>query len=371
MTMHEDVRDRPDAGLDRALAAAFAFVPPPAAVGAVEQRIDLAIERARQGTGHRGRVGLRARLAGRVIHSSRRGRAAVLVAAVLVLGAAGPLLGVYEGMVGSFDGWKTAWDRGTVVGVSKTIDGYEVTLERVYADPGQVMVAVSVNDLAGRGWTQVAAMGVAVTDEQGRPFGNSMGMSHPEGSSAAANVAWLVPPAGLAPGRHTLHVSVPAISVRDNTTPPPSESSGAVQEGDSWTPWHDVSGPWTFTIPVDVPGGSTAQPNAAATIGTTEVRLTQVTVAPTSVNATVAVRSAGAGGSWAPVGQFEHGGQTYPLILSSGDGSDGTVTVQALAGTATPSGDWTLRIDELVGSAASDGSQVRLAGPWVIGFSMP
>lgn len=36
--MREDVRDRPDAGLDRALAEAFAFVAPPAAVGAVEQR---------------------------------------------------------------------------------------------------------------------------------------------------------------------------------------------------------------------------------------------------------------------------------------------------------------------------------------------
>ena len=50
-------------------------------------------------------------------------------------------------------------------------------------------------------------------------------------------------------------------------------------------------------------------------------------------------------------------------------GGDGVIILQALDGTTSASGDWTLSIDELVGD---DGTQqVRLAGPWEITFSMP
>jgi hypothetical protein len=244
-----------------------------------------------------------------------------------------------------------------------------VTIERAYADPNQLMLAISVDDLDHRGWTQVAAMGVDVTDEQGRSFEGSIGMSSPDGSSAAANLAWFTPPAGLMSGQHTLHVSIPSISVRDNTTPPPDDPPGTVKGADSWNPWHEVAGPWTFTIPLDVAGGSVARPDSAARVGGTEVRLTQVTVSPSSVNATISLTDGIRGRPWAPIGQFEHAGRVYPITLSSNSGGDGAITLQALDGTTSASGDWTLRIDELVGD---DGTQqVRLAGPWEITFSMP
>lgn len=272
-------------------------------------------------------------------------------------------------MVGSDGGWRTAWNRAAVLGISQTIDGYRVTIQRAYADPNQLMLAISLDDLDRRGWTQVAAMGVDVTDEQGRSFEGSIGTSSPDGSSAAANLAWLTPPAGLTPGQHTLHVSVPSISVRDSTTPPPDEPSGVLNRGDSWNPWHEVAGPWTFTIPLDVAAGSVARLDSAARVGGTEVRLTQVTVSPSSVNATIGVTDGGRGEPWAPIGQFEHAGRVYPIALSSNGGGDGAITLQALDGTTSASGDWTLRIDELVGD---DGTQqVRLTGPWEITFSMP
>ena len=370
MITGEDVRVGSDADLDRALFEAFAFEPPPDAAAAAERRVRAAIELARRGNDRGAPGGIRAGLAARFARTSRRGRAAALLAAVLILGGAGGgLLGMYEGMVGSFGGWRTAWDRGAIVGVSQTIDGYSVTIERVYVDPNQLMVAISVHDLANRGWTQVAAMYLDVTDEQGRPFGHAMGESSPDGSSAAANVAWLTPPAGLTPGHHTLHVSVPSISVRDNTTPPPEESAGTVTGGNAWFPWHEIAGPWTFMIPLDVPGGSAARADSAARVGSTEVRLTQITVSPSSVNATIRVTGGENRGQWAPVGQFEHSGRAYSIIVSSNEGGDGAITLQALDGTTSASGDWTLRIDELVGL---DGTrQVRLAGPWEITFSMP
>jgi len=164
-------------------------------------------------------------------------------------------------------------------------------------------------------------------------------------------------------------VSVPSISVRDNTTPPPEESAGTVTGGNAWFPWHEIAGPWTFMIPLDVPGGSAARADSAARVGSTEVRLTQITVSPSSVNATIRVTGGENRGQWAPVGQFEHSGRAYSIIVSSNEGGDGAITLQALDGTTSASGDWTLRIDELVGL---DGTrQVRLAGPWEITFSMP
>jgi hypothetical protein len=369
----EDAGVGSDADLDRALFEAFACEPPPDAAAAAERRIRAAIELAGR-RDHRGAAGgIRAGLGARFARASRRGRAVALLAAVLILGGAGGgLLAFYEGMVGSGGGLRTAWDRAAVLGISQTIDGYRVTIERAYADPNQLMLAISVDDLDRRGWTQVAAMGVDVTDEQGRSFEGSIGMSSPDGSSAAANLAWFTPPAGLMSGQHTLHVSIPSISVRDNTTPPPDDPPGTVKGGDSWNPWHEVAGPWTFTIPLDVAGGSVARPDSAARVGGTEVRLTQVTVSPSSVNATIGVTDGGPGGPWAPIGQFEHAGRVYPITLStlrSDSGGDRAIILQALDGMTNASGDWTLRIDELVGD---DGTQqVRLSGPWEITFSMP
>ena len=378
MITTEDGRVRTDAGMDRALYEAFAVEPPPDAEAAADRRLSAAIELARRRDGHRASGGIRARLAARFGRTSRRGRAVGLLVAVLIVGGAGGgLLGLYEGMVGSFGGWRTAWDRGTILGVSQTVDGYRVTIERAYADQGRLMLAVSVRDLDDRGWTQVSAMGVDVTDEQGRAFGHTMGESSPDGSSAAANLAWLTSPAGLTPGRHTLRVSIPSISVRDTTTPPPDASPGdaspgTVEAGDTWNPWHEVAGPWTFTIPVDVPGGSVARPDGAATLDGIEVRLTQVTVSPSSVTAAIRVSSPGTGGQWWPVGQFEHAGRAYRIDASTMDGGDGTITVQTFDGTANAVGDWTLRIDELVGLGGTDGTeQVRLRGPWEVTFSMP
>ena len=359
-----------DADMDRALFEAFAFRPSPDAAAAAERRIRAAIDLAGRTNHGQAESGIRAGLGARVARMSRRGRAAGLLAAVLILGGAGGgLLAMYEGMVGSAGGWRTAWDRAAILGVSQTIDGYKVTIERAYADPNQLILAISVHDLDSRGWTQVAVAGVDVTDEHGRSFGQSMGMSTPDGSSAAANLAWFTPPSGLTTGQHTLRVSIPSISVRDNTTPPPDESPATVTAADVWNPWHEVAGPWTFTIPLDVAGGSVTRPNSAARVGGTEVRLTQVTVSPSSVNATITVTDGRTGGPWVPVGQFEHVGRVYPITWGSNGGGDGTITLQALDGTTSASGDWTLRIDELVGNDGAE--QVRLTGPWEIPFSIP
>jgi hypothetical protein len=350
--------------LDGILLEAFSFAPTPEVRATLDRRVTAVIASATREPGGRRNALPRLRNA-----KPRVRRVAILVAAALVVGGAGRgLLGLYEGMVGS-DGWRTAWDRGAVVNTSQTLHGYRVTIERVYADLNQLMVGVTVQDVQDRGWTQVSATSVRVKDEQGREFEEQMAMSSPEGSTVAANLVFLAPPVGLAPGPHKLQISVGSVEVRDNSTPPPEESAGTATRADNWNPWHDVEGPWTFTVSVEVVGGSVARPNNTAIVAGTEVRLSQVIVSPSSITATISVVSSSKAGDWAPIGQFEHAGRVYQLGGTVSLGGDDATTLQATDGTANASGDWTLRITELVGSNAK--GQVRLAGPWLLKFSMP
>ena len=391
MSRTEAARFADDPTLDRRLADAFAFEPGPAASAEMGRRVETAIASAAVaavaaiaavdgaagggaavGRGPAG-SGLVGRASTAVQRATWRRRAVGLLVAAVVLGGAGRgIVGLYEQAVGSDGGWRTAWDRADILGVSQTHDGYRVTVERAYADINQLMLAVSVSDVAKRGWTQVGAGLIEVTDEQGRPFGQTMGMGLPDGSTVSANLAWLTPPAGLLAGNHTLRVSVGSVSVRDNSTPPPDETPGVVSRGDQWNPWHEVAGPWTFAIPLTVRGGSSVEPDAAATVGGATVRLTRVTVSPSAVSGSITVTAAD-GSEWAPVGSFRHAGSTFAIQRSGGAkdaGADSGIAFVADDGTADASGEWTLQIDELVGLGAGSG-QVRLQGPWTLRFTVP
>ena len=370
MSTTEDPRGTGARVLDLALTEALKLDPPPEAIAAADLRMRAAIERARGLAMAPRKRGIRTRIAEGISRTSRRRRVIALLATVVILGGASRgLLGMYEAMVGPAGGTRTAWERAAVLGVSQTIDGYRVTIERVYADANQLMLAMSVRALDERGWTQVAAMGVEVTDEEGRSFNGSMSMSSPDGASTAANIAWLTPPAGLTPGPHTLHLSIPAISVRDNTSPPPDESPGTPRDADSWNPWHRVEGPWAFTIEVDVEGGAVVRPDAAAAVGGVEVRLIEVTISASTVSARLRIRGVDEAGDWSPIGAFQHAGRRYSIDRGSfGDGGS-EINVEAGDGTTEAAGRWTLRIDELVGQDGE--TQVRLQGPWVMEFSAP
>jgi hypothetical protein len=87
------------------------------------------------------------------------------------------------------------------------------------------------------------------------------------------------------------------------------------------------------------------------------------------VHATIEVVSSKSGGTgWAPVGAFLHGGQSI-AIGSGAQSATGAMTVDGVTGVTNRSGQWTLRIDELVGNGPS--GQVGLQGPWELTFQMP
>jgi hypothetical protein len=293
----------------------------------------------------------------------RRNVVAGLAFALLVAaGAGGGLRSLYDSMVGSSGGTRVQWDKATVLGLSQANSGYRVTVERAYADANQVMIAVSVVDAKNQASSQVGTSGASLVDDQGDEYPMTMGMSSPNDSSSAANLLWFRTERPLAGGERAFHLTLPAIGVRDLSTPPPSEDP-------NWNPWHDVPGPWAFDFTIRVNGASIADPKVTAEAAGVTLRLRDVSATDASIKAGLEiVTGAAAGSNWFPVGAYEHNGRRFQI-------SGGMVvpasplSFEASESTSDRSGDWVLRVDELVGDEG--GSQVRLQGPWLFRFTLP
>jgi hypothetical protein len=73
---------------------------------------------------------------------------------------------------------------------------------------------------------------------------------------------------------------------------------------------------------------------------------------------------------WGAIGFVRHGGETVRLDWGRTAGpNDLDLTAGTYAGTGDPAGAWTLVITEMVGKR-SDGTQVRLEGPWEFDFTV-
>lgn len=307
------------------------------------------------------RRSLQAGTSSRAVQPGRRaGRRAGLVgllAAVLVVGGAtGNLQSLYFLIAGPFD---VPWHRGEEVGLSQTVDGYRVTIDRAYADASRLALAISVVDEFERpGITQLMAFSTVVTDEDG-VYDGMGATSTPDGPFAAVNVAWKVPAKlPLPTGPRTLRVELPFIMVRNDSTPPPDVND------DEWSPWVEHPGPWVFEFDVDVDGGTTIEPDVAAEVDGVTVHVSRVIAASGIVRVEVRVEGAPDDGSWAPIGSISHAGRTAPFVASSVE-DDGSVVNLTDGGLPDGPGPWTVTIDELVGGS------MRLAGPWVLTFSQP
>jgi len=346
---------RPDP-LEAGLAGIFAFDPEPSVFHRVDERVERAI---------RSWTPPSARLSGRARPRLRRraGIAGLLAAVIVVGGAGGGLLGLYAWLSGPYS--SLPWERGEELGISQVVDGYRVTIDRAYADATRLMLAISVVDELQRpGISQLMAMSTVVTDESGRYSGNGA-TSSPLDRTTAANMIWLTPAAiPLPAGPRRFHVVMPHIEVRDDATPPPESA-----DVDGWNPWRSHLGPWTFDFELQVAGGTAAAPTAVAEVGGVRVSIARLVAAPSVVRVELEVEGA-AGSDWSPIGEVRHGGRVLRFVTSSlGDG--GPIELLTDAGVDDASGEWTVQVDELVGLNVAGTDEVRLAGPWILRFTLP
>ena len=339
--------------LDAELTSLFAHEPAVATMDRLDRRVERAVEAWRPAASRRSR--LRARL-----RPGRRVIAVGLAAAAIALGGAnGSLQGLYFFLAGPFD---TPWHRGTSVGLSQTVDGYTVTIDRAYADATRLALAISVVDERERaGTTELAAYSTIVTDEAGLYESGGGAISRPDGAYAAVGVAWKQPPIlPLPSGPRALHVVLPFIMVRGDAMPPPDA------DAIGWTPWVRVPGPWTFDFEIDVDGGTSIEPATMAERDGITVSVPRVIAAPSVVRIEMRIGGELPEGTWWPIGEVLHDGRTLRFVATSTE-ADGSVVIQTDAGVDDPSGRWTIHVSEIQGGPADE----RVTGPWILEFDVP
>ncbi len=342
-----DVNDHVDASL----LALFAVQPSAAALDRLDERIE------RRLRAWDPRLARRSRLR----PGRRAGLIGLLAATLAIGGATGSLQGLYLVLAGPFD---VPWHRGVAIGLSQTVDGYTVTIDRAYADPTRLALAISVVDDRQRaGTTQLSAYSTVVTDASGEYTSGSGGVSIPDGPFAAVNVAWKQPPElPLPAGPRQLHVVLPFIMVRDDTTPPPDADAVG------WNPWQRVAGPWTFDFEIDVDGGTTVTPAAVAEIDGVRISVPRLIAASSIVRVEMRIDGDLPPGDWTPIGEVRHGGRVLRFVVGDLDaGPDGMIAYMTDGGVDDASGEWTVTINELIGGQGD----ARLPGPWVLRFSAP
>ena len=332
----------------------LAFQPSVGVAERLDERIERSLRAWNPGAAHS------ARLRG----GRRAGLIGLLAATFVIGGATGSLQSLYFFLAGPFD---VPWHRGEDIGLSQTVDGYTVTIDRAYADAARLALAISVVDEWERpGTTQIMAFSTVVTDQDGEYGSGGGATSRPDGKFAAVNVAWKQPPVlPLPAGPRRLHVVLPYIMVRDDTMPPPATHLDGNQDG--WNPWHEVAGPWTFDFELVVDGGTTITPDAVAEIDGIRVTVPRLIAASNIVRVEVRVDGDLPPGDWTPTGEVSHGGKVLPLVFGDlAAGPDGLVAFMTDGGVSNASGEWTVTIRELAGN-----SEERLQGPWIVRFSAP
>ena len=345
------------------------------------------------------------------------GLAAVLTAALLLTtSASGGPAAVYN----TFGGY--AWQHAEILGLTRTADGYRITLERAYADANQMMLAVTVVDTQNRGWSQVDLGSLSVSDSAGGDWTMATGITDPVAITYAATIRWFEyarkGPAAL--GRRPFSVTVSSVLVRDR-------EDGRATSDLSRDPWRSVAVNATFPFELTVGGGPQATvsggpqatvsggpqatalvggcspatvgvapqatvgggPQATVTVGGSPatphvwseshgvtLTLESIVASPSQVRLELRLAGAPSGGTyWSPIVDcVSHNGHNLDVAMQSSHLGSPLTTAYTSEGVEDPVGDWTVWVSQLMGDgteAANQGQDLRYLGNWTLHFSMP
>lgn len=322
---------------------------------------------------HRSLARLDARVAAALRPSPTRRwrRPLVLLAAAVALMGAAMTLTLVQQAASFMPGHKLAYDRGTVLNLAKSVEGYSVVLERAYLDPNQLVLAFSASGTGAAGPILPRA---DVVDSEGRHYLEfAGGDATDETIGSGAILAYDVPPG--ASGTVHLTVSVPFLMTL-RTAPPgitPDE-------------------PLTFEFSLAVQPARTVTIDRAVDVDSRSVTLRWLRFTGTAVRLRLDPDLAGLIGdrfpTWTvdaslrrPDGSTESLswqalppgwiGQAKQDIVDIIDAIDGSVTIfQAIAGTDDPAGTWTVTVQRLLGSDGKGGT-TEVEGPWVFEVRVP
>jgi hypothetical protein len=355
--------------LEGLLREAFAAELPPGLAAQLDERISSAVERQLPWSRHRAGPGLPRRRATRMPPPGRvfghRPRRAVLFAvvvplllvviAVTAIGHA-PSPGFFQ--VGSYP-----WRNAQQLDMTETVDGYQVTLESVYADVNRLVVAIGVSDLDKRGWSAIRIGRLEVTDSAGVDWEVETATSDP-GPTSAEGVFVLEPSSGPVPdGPRDLTF---ALTTLDLT------GAGTSRQVDI-----DV----TFTTTIDVRGGKTVSGLAPATRDGVTVTIDRVVIAPSMVEIDLrwdGLPTAPPDTSWMPTVELRHDGSAFDSFSGGGPISGSRWVERTAQGAEDPAGHWTVTITafwydrpDANGTGARMPARTTFPGPWLFEFDVP
>jgi hypothetical protein len=268
-------------------------------------------------------------------------------------------------------GLKVAYDRGTVLNLTRSVDGYSVVLERAYLDPNQLVLAFSV-DAAGSSGPIVAR--ADVVDSEGRHYLDFAGADVTgEAVGSGSVMAFDVPP-GVTGTVH-LTVSVPFFYTLRTHAPEVVPSQ-----------------PLIYTFDLHVQPAQTVTVDQTLQVDGRSVRLRWLRFSGTAVRLRLDADLSGIAThtypNWMldaslqrPDGSTEQlswsalppewTGQPKQGIVDMVDAMNGRVTIyQATSGMDDPTGTWTVIVHRLVGSDGKGGT-TEVPGPWVFRVKVP
>ncbi len=328
-----------------------------------------------------------------LVPATRLGWASLILALLLTFGAAAYAVAPAIGRLFQQEPGLQHVEQADLVqelGLSQTVNGVTVTLERAYADANRIVLGLTIKDPHGQRYD---VHRFTLTDAAGTVFPQTTGF----GAAGQSDIFGIQLPPGEeahvlcfdaaavegAPAELDLRL---AVEVRElvlpTDTPGPSiTSAGSPAEPAEPMvveleplPQGAVVGTFTFDFSVPFVAGRVAEVNQTVEAAGVAVRLERVVVTPSETR--VYLR-------FDPPGEVETGWTAIVRLKAPGDvrsrsrfyavADDAPVHVYGfLAPLYDRRGEWKLTVAELVGTELmSPYNDVRLTGPWVFRFHVP
>jgi hypothetical protein len=301
----------------------------------------------------------------------RWSRPLLLVAAAIALMGAAISLTLVQQAASLIPGHKVAYDRGSVLNFSRSVDGYKVVLERAYLDPNQLVLAFSVPQVGSVGPIVPRA---DVVDSEGRHYLDFAGGDVTDETFGSGTIMAFDAPPGVT---GTVHLSVMVPFLMTLRTVPPD----VVPEQ-----------PLTYQFDLAVQPSRTVTVDQPVEVGDRSVTLRWLRFSATAVRLRLDVDLTGLVTDDHPTWTFDATlrrpdgssealswealppdwtGQSKEALGAMLDAMDGSVRIyQTRSGTDDASGTWTVTVNRLIGFDRNGGT-TEVRGPWVFTVKVP
>ncbi|MCC6801482.1 MAG: DUF4179 domain-containing protein [Anaerolineae bacterium] len=318
--------------------------------------------------------------------------ALALVAALVIVTVAYAVDALLQRIINYDAGLKAVNDAelGTPLNLSQTVDDLTVNLQWVYADENRISLGYVVS---GEGPLDSPAQDyyprdMVLSDGDGNVFPSAGGMGYTgEGGEAAQVSSFDTSKVGSLPETLNLHLELRVeimthdarATLEAKPTPAPDATSVVEQIGPGDFPFSGPYGPFVFDFSVSSKPSRIINFNQTVTDQDVPITLKRVIIAPSQTRVEVCFDPpVEKEGGWALIPFLSINGSDLltenPPVAPGEQLLEGTnchsLIYNAAFGDRT--GDWSLRIQELVGFGASgaDALQTRISGSWVFHFTV-